>query len=65
MYAYIVREPFDGFAKGEVLSQAQVDAYAAKGGHADHHAIRTRRPEPPTAAGPAVKAGDAESANPF
>jgi hypothetical protein len=58
MYVYVVREPFEGFVKGEVLSQAQVDAYEAKGGHADHHAIRTRQPEPP-------KAADAEPAHPF
>ncbi len=49
MYVYTVREPFGGFAKGQTLSQAQIDAYAAKGGHADHHAIRVWQPDPPTA----------------
>jgi hypothetical protein len=44
MYIYTVREPFAGFAKGEVLSQAQVDAYAAQGGHVDHHTIRSSQP---------------------
>jgi hypothetical protein len=47
MYVYTVREPFGGFAKGDVLSQAQIDAYAAAGGHADHHVIRTRLPDLP------------------
>ena len=44
MYVYTVREPFAGFAKGQVLSQAQVDAYAAQGGHVDHHTIRLSQP---------------------
>jgi len=46
MYVYTVREPFGGFAKGQVLSQEQIDAYQAKGGHADHHAIRVWQPDP-------------------
>ena len=57
MYVFTVREPFAGFAKGQVLSQAQVDAYAAQGGHVDHHTIRLWQPGPPvlTAAGSAGK----------
>jgi hypothetical protein len=47
MFVYTVREPFGGFAKGEMLSQAQIDAYEAKGGHVDHHAIRQWQPDPP------------------
>ena len=46
MYVYTVREPFGGFAKGQTLSQEQIDAYAAQGGHADHHAIRVWQPDP-------------------
>ena len=46
MYVYTVREPFGGFAKGQTLSQEQIDAYEAKGGHADHHAIRVWQPDP-------------------
>jgi|GEM_PF-4814597 hypothetical protein len=66
MYVYTVREPFAGFAKGEVLSQAQIDAYEARGGHADHHAIRLRQPAPPVlaAAKPAAKAADSVPVNP-
>ncbi|MEI9983522.1 MAG: hypothetical protein WDN69_10125 [Aliidongia sp.] len=47
MHVYIVREPFGGFAKGDTLSQAQLNAYEAKGGHVDHHAIRVWRPDAP------------------
>jgi hypothetical protein len=54
MYAYIVREPFGGFAKGEQLTEAQAEAYRAKGGHVDHHAIRISVPEPSPAAKPAA-----------
>jgi hypothetical protein len=55
MYRYIVREPFGGFAKGEMLSQSQFEAYAAKGGHVDHHTIRIRVADEPASAkdGPA------------
>jgi hypothetical protein len=59
MYAYTVRVPFAGFAKGEVLSQAQIDAYEAKGGHVDHHAVRVARPAPST-----VHPGEATSPEP-
>ena len=45
MYIYTVREPFAGFAKGDVLTQAQIDLYEAKGGHVDHHAIRWSQPD--------------------
>jgi len=65
MYVYTVREPFAGFAKGDVLSQEQVDAYAAKGGHVDHHAIRAWRPDPPASAPAklAAKAADPAPVN--
>ena len=57
MFIYMVREPFGGFAKGEALSQEQVDAYERQGGHADHHAIRVWRPDPaPMPAAPAEHA---------
>jgi hypothetical protein len=46
MYVYTVREPFGGFAKGQTLSQAEIDGYEARGGHADHHAIRVWQPDP-------------------
>lgn len=61
MYVYTVREPFGGFAKGQQLSQAQVDAYEAMDGHVDHHAIRTLQPDPePAPAAPeAVKIAEA------
>jgi hypothetical protein len=61
MYVYTVREPFGGFAKGDVLSQAQIDAYAAKGGHVDHHAIRIWQPDLPAA--PAAKLPDSAPIN--
>lgn len=48
MHVYVVREPFAGFAKGEILSQVQIDAYEAKGGHVDHHAVRVACLEPST-----------------
>ena len=63
MYVYTVREPFGGFAKGSVLSQADVDAYEAQGGHVDHHAIRVWQPDPPPAA-PVAKAAEAPKAAP-
>jgi hypothetical protein len=62
MYVYTVREPFSGFAKGDVLSQAQIDAYAAKGGHIDHHAIRVWQPDLPPAA-PAARLPDSAPVN--
>ncbi len=62
MYVYTVREPFGGFAKGDLLSQAQVDAYAARGGHVDHHTIRTWQPDLPPVA-PAAKAADSAPVN--
>lgn len=58
MYVYTVREPFGGFAKGQTLTQAQVDAYEARGGHVDHHAIRVSQPDPPPVA-PVAKAAEA------
>jgi hypothetical protein len=65
MYVYTVREPFAGFAKGQVLSQAQVDAYAGQGGHVDHHTIRLRQPGPSvlTAAGSVGKPAEPAPAN--
>jgi hypothetical protein len=62
MHVYIVREPFAGFAKGDVLSQAQIDAYDAKGGHVDHHAVRVSRLEPSAAPAHAAAPAAAERA---
>ena len=64
MYVYAVREPFAGFAKGDLLSQAQIDAYEAKGGHVDHHAIRVWRPDPPVPAKAAARLSDAPRIDP-
>ena len=63
MYVYTVREPFGGFAKGDVLSQSQVDEYEAKGGHVDHHVVRLFQPDPPPASKPVAKAAESAAVN--
>ena len=45
-YVYVVREPFMGFEKGQVISHAQAEAYRAQGGHLDHHAVRVWSDDP-------------------
>jgi hypothetical protein len=48
-HVYIVREPFGGFEKGMVLTQAQIDATASDR-HLDHHTVRIWRADPKPAA---------------
>jgi hypothetical protein len=47
-HVYVVREPFGGFEKGQVISHEQAHADPTR--HTDHHTVRVWRDDPAPAA---------------